>query len=90
MSLISIINIKKNLAKGTDEKRIIREIVKLSNAQRQIVKQVYFTLYGKKLEEDLKSELSGNFEKSVLALLDQVDEYEAKCLREAMKVFIKL
>jgi hypothetical protein len=59
----------------------------LTNAQRQIVKKKYFTLYGKTLEEDLKSELSGNFEKGVLALIEQVDDYEARCLRLSMKVF---
>ena len=42
-------------------------------------------MYGKNLEDDLKSELSGNFLKGVLALLMPTDLYEAQCLRYAMK-----
>ena len=40
----------------------------------------------KTLEEDLKKEISGNFLKGVLALLQTTEEYEAQCIREAIKV----
>ena len=40
----------------------------------------------KTLEEDIKSEISGNFLKGVLGLLTPRDEYEAQCLREAIHV----
>ena len=32
-----------------------------------------------RLEEDIKSEVSGHFEDGLLALLEPTDEYEAKC-----------
>ncbi len=44
-------------------------------------------LYYKKLEEEIKSEISGHFLDGVLALLEPHDEYEAKCVRNAIKVF---
>ena len=69
---------------GTDESRLIKEIVNHSNGQRQLIKQQYLTMYGKTLEEDVKKEISGNFEKGVLALLEPVDEYEARHLRNAI------
>ena len=39
----------------------------------------------KKLEDDIKSEISGHFLDGVLALLEPFDEYEAKCMRKAIK-----
>jgi hypothetical protein len=71
---------------GTDEKRIIREIIEHTNAQRQLIKQKYQIMYGHSLEQDLKSELSGNFEDVVIALLEPSLEYEARCLRDAIHV----
>ena len=43
-------------------------------------------MYGHKLEEDLKSELSGDFEDVVIALLEPKVEYDAHCLRNAIRV----
>ncbi|KAL8181719.1 UNVERIFIED_CONTAM: Annexin A13 [Gekko kuhli] len=70
---------------GTDEKVIIELLSTRSSDQRQQMKQSYKALYGKDLEEVLKGELSGNFEKTALALLDRPCEYDARELRKAMK-----
>jgi len=70
---------------GTDESRIIKEICAHSNSQRQEIKRHYLTMFGHTLEEDLKSEISGNFLDGVLGLLMPHDEYEASCIRGAIK-----
>ncbi|XP_056616431.1 annexin A11a isoform X2 [Triplophysa dalaica] len=70
---------------GTDEQAIINLLGSRSNKQRVPLLRSYKTAYGKDLIKDLKSELSGNFEKVVLAMLmtpTQLDAYE---LREAIK-----
>ncbi|XP_050170091.1 annexin A13 isoform X1 [Myiozetetes cayanensis] len=70
---------------GTDEKKIIEVLSSRTSDQRQQIKQKYKALYSKEMEEVLKGDLSGNFEKAVLALLDLPCEYEARELRKAMK-----
>ncbi|XP_010609543.1 annexin A13 [Fukomys damarensis] len=70
---------------GTDEAAIIEILSSRTSDQRQQIKQKYKAKYGKDLEEVLKSELSGNFEKAALALLDRPSEYTARQLQKAMK-----
>jgi len=70
---------------GTDEKRVTKELIEHTNEQRQAIKQVYLTMFGKSLEEDLKSELNGDFEHVAVALLQPRFEYEANNLRKAIK-----
>ncbi|KAB1258166.1 Annexin A13, partial [Camelus dromedarius] len=70
---------------GTDEAAIIEILSSRTSNERQQIKQKYKTTYGKDLEEVLKGELSGNFEKTALALLDSPSEYAARQLRKAMK-----
>ncbi|KAF6098498.1 annexin A13 [Phyllostomus discolor] len=70
---------------GTDEAAIIDVLSSRTSNERQQIKQKYKTTYGKELEEVLKSELSGDFRKAALALLDRPSEYDARQLRKAVK-----
>ncbi|XP_007941602.1 annexin A13 [Orycteropus afer afer] len=70
---------------GTDESAIIEILSSRTSDERQQIKHKYKATYGKDLEEVLKSELSGNFEKTALALLDRPSEYAARQLQKAMK-----
>uniref|UniRef100_A0A914WV14 Annexin n=1 Tax=Plectus sambesii TaxID=2011161 RepID=A0A914WV14_9BILA len=56
-----------------------------SSAQRQQIALAYKTMYGKDLCDSLKSELKGDFEDLILALMETPARYDARQLREAMK-----
>ncbi|XP_012938085.1 titin homolog [Aplysia californica] len=70
---------------GTDEDAIINIIPCRTNAQRQEIKKRYKELYKQDLIKDLKGDLSGDFEDAILGLMMEPVEYDAHCLREAMK-----
>ncbi|GCB61418.1 hypothetical protein scyTo_0007050 [Scyliorhinus torazame] len=70
---------------GTNEQAIIDVVAHRSNKQRQQIVLSFKTAYGKDLIKELKSELSGNFEKAVLALLKSSTIYDATELKEAIK-----
>jgi annexin A7/11 len=70
---------------GTDEKAIIEVVTKRSNKQRQDIKRQYKTLYGRDLNEDFKSELTGNLENAIVAFMREAADYDAWTLNRAMK-----
>lgn len=70
---------------GTDEKAIVSVVSNRSADQRQAIKKMYKTMFGKDLIDNLKSELSGNFSKLMIALFADPEYYDAHCLRDAMK-----
>ena len=73
-------------ALGTDETALISILASRSNAQRVEIRKRYKTMFGKDLMNDLKSELSGNLEECLLAIMEPSVLYDAKCLRRAMRV----
>jgi len=70
---------------GTDEKALIDVICYRSSEQRQELKLKYKTMYGKDLVDDIKGELSGDFEKTILALMMKPAEYMASEVKRAIK-----
>jgi len=70
---------------GTDEDALINILASRSNAQRVEIRLRYKTMYGKDLMNDLKSELSGNLEETLLAMMEPSVLFDAKCLRRGMR-----
>merc|ERR1711976_85587 len=70
---------------GTDEADIIEVVGLCTNEERQEIASNYKQSYGEDLIEDLKSELGGDFEDAVVALMTPPRKYDADQLRAAMK-----
>lgn len=70
---------------GTDEEEIVDVLAAHSNEQRQEIASQFKQAFGQDLIEELKSELGGDLEQCVLAVMDPVRLYDAKELRKAMK-----
>lgn len=70
---------------GTDEQTIIDILTARTNNQRQVIKQSFEQQYERDLIDDLKSELGGNFEDVIVALMLPPDEYLCKQLHKAME-----
>ncbi|RCN38787.1 Annexin [Ancylostoma caninum] len=72
---------------GTNNSKVIGVLCERSNSQRQEIAKAFKVMYGKDLVDDLKSELSGDFEDLIVALMEPAAVYDAKQLHKAMAGF---
>ncbi|XP_045140250.1 annexin A3 isoform X4 [Echinops telfairi] len=70
---------------GTDEKKLINILTERSHAQRQLIVKEYQAAYGKELKDDLKGDLSGNFEHILVALVTPPAVFDAKQLKKCIQ-----
>ena len=70
---------------GTDENTLIKIATSEPLKERLKIKDKYIMVHGRDLLDDLKSELSGNFLKVMLALFTDKYEYDAEQLYNAIK-----
>jgi annexin A7/11 len=68
---------------GTDEKAVIKVVCKRNHHQLKEIEKVYQQLFGRVLQDDLKSELSGKFETVITSLFYTDAEYCALVLHNA-------
>uniref|UniRef100_A0A4W5KR19 Annexin n=1 Tax=Hucho hucho TaxID=62062 RepID=A0A4W5KR19_9TELE len=70
---------------GSDKEAILDLVTGRSNAQRQEIVQAYKSSYGKNLIDDLKYELTGNFERLIVSLMRPQAYHDAKEIHDAIK-----
>ena len=69
---------------GTDEKTIIQILGNRSNKQRQELKKVFTSMFGRDLIKDLHSELSGDFRETIESMMMTPAEFDAASFKKAI------
>ncbi|XP_075708254.1 annexin A1-like [Rhinoderma darwinii] len=72
-------------AKGVDEGSIIDILTKRTSSERQQIKAAYQQQTGKPLDEAFKKALSSHLEEVVLGLMKTPAQFDAHCLKNAVK-----
>ena len=85
--LIDAKNIKQSISAPKDMNKLINIVAYRSNEQRQLIKDSYLQNFKCNIQDELKSELSGNFQKAVVALFYTPVDYDCYQLYKAMKGF---
>ncbi|KAJ1547762.1 Annexin A7 [Nowakowskiella sp. JEL0078] len=70
---------------GTDESALIDVLANRTPDQAAQISVAYTNLYRKSLRDELHSETSGKFRDVIIALTYSLAEYDARCLKDAMK-----
>ncbi|KAK6743399.1 hypothetical protein RB195_010575 [Necator americanus] len=70
---------------GCNNSKVVSVLCARTNWQRQEIARAFKVMYGKDLIKDLKSELTGDFEDLILALMEPTAVYDAKQLHKAME-----
>jgi annexin A7/11 len=70
---------------GTDEAVLNQILGRRTAAQRLIIARQFKTMFGRDMIKDLKSEVGGNYERLILALMQDRAHLDATVLRSAMK-----
>ncbi|XP_033645105.1 annexin A13-like [Asterias rubens] len=70
---------------GTDEDEIIEILANRTGVERLLIAMKFKACYGQDLVDELKSELRGNLEEAIEALMTPPPVFDAKTLRNAMK-----
>nr|XP_033783027.1 annexin A6 isoform X2 [Geotrypetes seraphini] len=70
---------------GSNKEAILDLITSRSNRQRQQISQSFISIYGKDLIDNLKSELTGKFERLIVGLMRPLAYFDAKEIKDAIQ-----